>query len=302
MGEKVKGHFVFGWKVIAYLFLAGVGGGASSIGAAFHLLRPEAEIAILGGVILGAPLVFIGSFLLLFDLGRPQVAFRAFSRPNKAWISRGTTILTTFIILGAIQFGFLIWPFQGLKDYPSLHLIMNIINGIFGILTVIYTGLLFNTTRSIPFWSTPILPLLFLVSGISTGIFALILILFLSGGTESQVVSLLSQFDAFLLIFEAMILFFYLHGMHEVTAARASVRRLLRGDLATPFWVGVVIIGLLIPFVLEVFLRDGTIPILIASLSGLVGGIYVRYIVVSGAVKAPLNAEGVLIYLSPRPE
>ena len=302
MEEKVKGHFVFGWKVIAYLFLAGAGGGASSIGAAFHLLWPEAEIVTRGGVILGAPLVFIGSFLLLFDLGRPQVALRAFSRPNKAWISRGTIILTIFIIFGAIQFGFLVWPFQGLRDYPSLHLVLDIINGIFGILTVIYTGLLFDTTRSIPFWSTPILPLLFLVSGISTGIFSLILFLFLSGDTDSHVVHLLCQFDAFLLIFEGMILFFYLHGMHEVTAARASVRKLLRGDLATPFWVGVVIIGLFVPFVLEVFWRDGTIPILIASLCGLVGGIYVRYVVVSGAVKAPLNAEGVLIYLSPRPE
>ena len=302
MEEKVKGHFVFGWKVIAYLFLAGVGGGASSIGAAFHLLKPEAEAVILGGIILGAPLVFIGSFLLLFDLGRPQVAFRAFSRPNKAWISRGTIILTTFLILGAIQFGFSIWPFQGLRDYPSFHLVLDTINGIFGILTVIYTGLLFDTTRSIPFWSTPILPLLFLVSGVSTGMFGLILLLFLSGGAESHVVSLLSQFDVFLLIFEGMILFFYLHGMHEVTAARASVTRLLRGDLATPFWVGVVIIGLFIPFVLEMFWRNGTIPILIASLCGLLGGIYVRYIVVSGAVKAPLNAEGVLIYLSPRPE
>jgi polysulfide reductase chain C len=302
MEEKVKGHFVFGWKIIAYLFLAGVGGGASSIGAAFHVLRPQLEAVILGGVILGAPLVFIGSCLLLLDLGRPQVAFRALSKPNKAWISRGTIVLTTFTILGAIQCGFLVWPFQGLRDYPSLYLTLNIINGILGILTVIYTGLLFDTTRSIPFWSTPILPLLFLVSGVSTGIFGLILILFLSGGIENHVVSLLSQLDVFLLIFEGMVLFFYLHGMHEVTAARASVRRLLRGDLATPFWVGVVIIGLLIPFVLEVFWAGETIPTLIASLFGLVGGIYVRYIVVSGAVKAPLNAEGVLIYLSPRPD
>jgi formate-dependent nitrite reductase membrane component NrfD len=99
-----------------------------------------------------------------------------------------------------------------------------------------------------------------------------------------------------------MVLFFYLHGMHEVTAARTSVRRLLRGDLSTAFWVGVVLIGLVIPFVFEVFLGRGSLSILIASLCGLVGGLYVRYVVVSGAVKAPLNAEGVLIYLSPRPE
>ena len=40
----------------------------------------------------------------------------------------------------------------------------------------------------------------------------------------------------------------------------------------------------------------------LASLCGLVGGFYVRYVVVSGAVKAPLNADGVFIYLAPRPE
>lgn len=302
MEEKPKGHFVFGWKVVAYLFLAGVGGGAASVGATFHLFQPEAEIVTKAGVILGAPLVFIGCLLLFLDLGRPLVAYRALSRPNKAWISRGTFILSIFFILGAIQFGFWLWPFQGLKDFPSLHLTLNVVNGIFGIFTVIYTGFLFDTTRSIPFWSTPILPLLFLVSGLSTGILSLILFLFLSGASNIPAVRLLIQSDLFLLIFEGMVLFFYLHGMHEVTAARASVRRLVRGDLAAAFWVGVILVGLLIPLTLEVFWGDGTLSIVMASLCGLVGGIYVRYVVVSGAVKAPLNAGGVLIYLSPRPE
>jgi formate-dependent nitrite reductase membrane component NrfD len=301
MEEKSKGQFVFGWKIITYLFLAGVGGGASSVGAAFHLIHPEAEIVIRAGVILGAPLAFLGSLLLLFDLGRPRVAFRAFSKPNKAWISRGTIVLTTFIILGAIQIGTWIWPFQGLADYPSLHLILNLFNGLFGIFTVIYTGFLFDTTRSIPFWSTPILPLLFLVSGISTGVFALILSLLLSGITSRQWIGVLSLFDAFLLLFEALIIFFYLHGMHEVTAARTSVQRLVKGDLSVPFWVGVILIGLVIPFLFEIIWRGEPSAMVLASLCGLAGGIYVRYVVVTGAVKEPLHAEGVLIHLSPRP-
>ena len=302
MGEKVRGGFVFGWKVIAYLFLAGAGGGASIIGAAFHLISPEEGMVVRGGVILGGPLALLGCLLLFFDLGRPQVAFRAFVRPGMAWISRGTFILSMFILVGAIQFGTWIWPFQGLKDYPSLHLTMNFANGVLGILTVIYTGFLFDTTRSIPFWSTPVLPLLFLVSGVSAGIFSLVLVLMLLGPSTPQVIGFLSQFDAFLLIFEGMILFFYLHGMHEVTAARASARRLIRGDLAGPFWVGVVLIGLAVPFVLEISWADHPVAVFLACLSGLIGGIYVRYVVVTGAVKAPLNAAGVLIYLSPRPE
>jgi formate-dependent nitrite reductase membrane component NrfD len=302
MEERPRGGFVFGWKVIAYLFLAGVGGGASIIGAAFHLLYPEEVMVIRGGIVLGAPLVALGCLLLFSDLGRPQAAFRAFARPGKAWISRGTFIVSMFMLLGAFQFGTWIWPFHGLKDFPSLHLTLNLLNGILGILTVIYTGFLFDTTRSIPFWSTPILPLLFLVSGVSTGIFGLVLVLLLGGISAPQVIGSLSQLDAFLLIFEGMVLFFYLHGMHEVTAARASVRRLVRGDLAGSFWIGVVLIGLAVPFALEVSWGDQLWAVFLASLSGLIGGICVRYVVVSGAVKAPLNAEGVLICLSPRPE
>jgi len=64
----------------------------------------------------------------------------------------------------------------------------------------------------------------------------------------------------------------------------------------------VVGLGLLIPFLIEVFLAERVFAIVMACFCGLLGGIYVRYVVVNGAVKAPLNAEGVLIPLTPRPE
>jgi formate-dependent nitrite reductase membrane component NrfD len=302
MEERLKGGFVFGWKVIAYLFLAGVGGGAAAVGAAFHLILPEAEFITRASVNLGAPLVVVGCILLFFDLGRPQAAFRALSRPNQAWIARGTIILTAFIVFEAILFAWWIWPIHALTSDSSLFTLLNVLGGVFGVLTVLYTGFLFDTTRSIPFWSTPILPLLFLVSGVSTGALALILILLLSGLPVDEEIVLLSQIDLFLVLFEGLIFFFYLHGMHEVTAARASVRRLINGDLSATFWGGVVVIGLVIPFLLEAFMADRVFGIVLACLCGLVGGIFVRYVVVNGAVKAPLNAEGVLIPLSPRPE
>jgi formate-dependent nitrite reductase membrane component NrfD len=298
----LSGGFVFGRKVIAYLFLAGVGGGAAAVGAALHLILPEAEFITRASVIFGAPLVIAGCVLLFFDLGRPQAAFRALSRPSQAWIARGTIILTAFIVLEAIQLAGWIWPFQALTSDSFLFTFLNALGGIFGVLTVLYTGFLFDTTRSIPFWSTPILPLLFLVSGVSTGIMGLILILLLQGVSVDAEIGLLRQIDLYLILFEGLILFFYLHGMHEVTAARASVRRLINDDLSAVFWGGVVVMGLVIPFLIEVFLPDTVFAVVVACLCGLLGGIYVRYVVVTGAVKAPLNAEGVLIPLTPRPE
>src|SRR3972149_4400015 len=119
MEERLKGGFVFGWKVIAYLFLAGVGGGAAGVGAALHQILPEAELVTRTSVILGAPLVIVGCVLLFFDLGRPEAAFRALSRPTHAWIARGTIILTSFVVLEAIQFACWIWPFHALTTDSS---------------------------------------------------------------------------------------------------------------------------------------------------------------------------------------
>jgi formate-dependent nitrite reductase membrane component NrfD len=127
-------------------------------------------------------------------------------------------------------------------------------------------------------------------------------VLLLSGLPVDEEISLLSRIDLFVILFEGLILFFYLHAMHEVTAARASVRRLVKDDLSSAFWGGVVVLGLLIPFLIEVFLADRVFATVMACLSGLLGGFYVRYVVVTGAVKAPLNAVGVLVPLSPRPE
>ena len=97
MDEMLKRRFVFGWKIIVYLFLAGMGGGAAAVGAAFHLIHPGAEIVTMAAVMVGAPLVLLGCALLFTDLGLPGAAFRAISRPHKAWISRGSIILTIFI-------------------------------------------------------------------------------------------------------------------------------------------------------------------------------------------------------------
>lgn len=43
------------------------------------------------------------------------------------------------------------------------------IAGIFGLCVTIYTGVLLSSMKSRPFWNTPVLPVLFMVSGCSTG-------------------------------------------------------------------------------------------------------------------------------------
>ena len=117
MDEMLKGRFVFGWKVIIYLFLAGIGGGAAAVGAAFYLIHPEVEVIIraVGGFWSAPCFARVPS-----SLYRPWTSAEPHFERSQGRTRRGSQgeslILTIFILLGAIYFWLWIWPFHGLKE------------------------------------------------------------------------------------------------------------------------------------------------------------------------------------------
>ena len=56
MEEALNAQKVWGWKIAAYLFLAGVGAGAYLVGFAFNLTRPEFMLLSKLTVLIAAPL------------------------------------------------------------------------------------------------------------------------------------------------------------------------------------------------------------------------------------------------------
>jgi len=298
---------VWGWKVAAYLFLAGVGAGAYLIGFIFSLAHPEFILLSKVTVLLAAPLVIVGALFLILDLGQKTLAPLVFLRPLSSWIARGTIIITVFIILDLIHIGMWIWPFTWLEGALGLRLALGGATSVFAVLTLIYTGLLLGTAKPIPFWSISILPVLFLVSGVSTGTmgaaFSLSAYSLSTGSSVEPPLMLLARYDAFVIILEALIICFYLIRMYRLTAARTSAYLVTKGSLAVHFWGGVVIAGLAVPFAFEVYntylpiANPMTVLVLtaVASIIGLIGGFMLRYVVVSGGTRTPLNVEGVLV-------
>lgn len=100
--------------------------------------------------------------------------------------------------------------------------------------------------------------------------------------------------DAALIATEMVITALYVYGMKLITAARGSVREIISGALAPLFWIGFVVIGLVIPL-MSVFFGGST---LLSSLCGLIGGFLLRYVVLRGGIKMPLSAQGITIPLS----
>jgi len=289
----MKAQTKWSWFIAIYLFLAGLGGGAYVAGvlADFAGLTPGISKI---GVLLGFPCVFAGCIFLIADLGKPENFWRAFMKPGTSWIARGTIIISVFMLINFIHIILWIWPFNNvLVANESARHFIGFLGVIFAFGTMIYTGILLGVSRPIAFWSTAILPLLFLVSALSTGFMAVIAFSSLVGVPNDGLVGL-EKIDLLLIILEIFVLSFYLQATHRVSESRASAKLVLCGSIAPLFWVGVASIGLILPLALNLhilFASSLHTPFtLLASISGITGGLILRQVILSGGIHAPLKS------------
>ena len=157
------------WLIVIYLFLGGLGAGA-------YLVSFAAEKGWLGknsslsraGYYISAPVVAFGTVLLVFDLGqglyKPWLLIRLLFNYGSV-MTWGVYILSAFILIGFIK-AFLVFKH---KNTPAA---INWAGAVLALATGMYTGLLLWAVEAIPFWSTGIMPALFVVSALSTGLSA----------------------------------------------------------------------------------------------------------------------------------
>jgi len=288
-----QGHW--GWMIALYLFLAGTGAGAYVAGVAADILGGGYMMLSKIGLVLSTPLVFVGMIFLILDLGQARNALFAFRRVGSSWISRGTWIISIFMVLSVLQIATRVWPFQWLAAGGILNLSVEVVTSAFAVGTMLYTGLLLGASKPIAFWSTPILPLLFLVSASSTGLMGVLL-----GGTVygAGAANLLPfrQADEILILMELLVIALFLQGTHRVEESRYSASMFINGVLAKRFWGGVVCCGLVIPVLADLLLvsfTSGTSAFVasvggVCMLLGLAGGLLLRELILSAGVHAPL--------------
>jgi polysulfide reductase chain C len=293
MTEKVERQVYWRWEIAFYLFFAGTGAGAYLIAVLNDLFGQAAPSVSRNGVLWGTALVLIGIPFLIVDLGRKGRFLRAGINPRHAWIGRGFYILSFFVLLGLIHIGLWIWPFRVLEAERSFRMVLSILSGTLALAVAVYTGLLLKSMKSIHFWDTPLIVILFVLSALSTGVVCL---LFFSGnplaGDENgAVLRFLNKADLVLIVLEALILMFYIVTMSGATEASGkSVASLLVGDLRLLFWGGVIGCGLVFPVFLKAFEISGSgmeWPGLVSVSSAMIwaGGLFLRYCILAAGVQ-----------------
>ena len=313
----------WGLPVVWYLFLAGVGAGSLTASASV-LLRgggggfggAHVEIARYGAFLAPLPLI-VGCLALILELGTFEAGhwFRwinLYKVINLSPMSIGTWLLTLFIGVSlAYAYTFVPnAPFLGTRQV-WLRKALAWVSVPLGIATAVYTGILLGAMPARPFWNSPILALLFLLSSISTGVALILLargILHRARSPEIEQARresdyLLTATDVMLIGFELMVIFlFIMYAQLTIGGVKEAVAVILPGgDLAALFWIGVVLIGLLIPALIElyyvvpklVYHRGFNAPRIVdIAVSGAVlfGGFLLRYVVlVAGQVTGPVG-------------
>ena len=258
--------------IVWYFFLGGIAGGAyftAAIADNFGGARDRGVAR--AGYLLSLPLVAVCGLLRIADLGVPT-RFLNMMRTLKVWdpMSIGAWIVGVF---GLFTFVSSALSLSSSPSHAALRRKIGLVGIFFGFFLASYTGVLLSNS-AMPFWrDARLMGALFLASGASTGIAAITLVLFLTGGSAGEGWGKLKHADRYSMLVELLLL------AALIAALGAAARPLVSGHFATLFWGGLIGLGLLLPLALDLLgTRARALGALAAALV-LIGGFVLRYVV-----------------------
>lgn len=269
------GTIYWPWPIAVYLFLAGLSAGCTIVALIIKWNKHENNTSsiwdamVKAGAISAPIVIIIGLLLLIADLGKPLSFYWLLITYNFGSVmSLGVLFLLAYTPL-SVLFAFIIFEDivkktaflsmfsfipQIIRKFAYMSKFIEYILLTLAICVGMYTGFLLSAIGKIPLWNTPILPILFLISGFSSGIATNILIgmAFFKGSLNKDSIKYLLVLDLRAIIFELPLLFILFVGMNfqggqSAVAATQALSDPYYGKL---FWIFVVGIGLLTPIVI----------------------------------------------------
>ncbi|MEG0477354.1 MAG: NrfD/PsrC family molybdoenzyme membrane anchor subunit [Raoultibacter sp.] len=299
--------------VVCYLFLGGAGAGATLVLFVLDFFTPEAIARantrghlraypqqayrrfFASGFVVAAAALLLGTVFLAQDVGRVDRLLLLLLQPSASYLWMGAVSLMALIVLS----GFFAWfwcadavrvPFWLLRCAEVGGIILSLV-------VVVYTGLLLQSIQAVALWASPLVPVLFVLSSLSTGIALIMATMCLTGAARSYATTLarLAKVDMACIAIEGICLAVFVVLVVNDASTSSSARILLSGDFAVVFWFGLVAFGLIVPFAVEAFFgHTGPGHLMVASSLVLVGGFCLRWCIAHAGIAPDVVASAMV--------
>jgi len=264
MNQLIDPHLhIWHWQISLYLFLGGMAAGILAIAALYFIRGKEKDYitAVRITPFLAPVLLVLGLIALFIDLRHKLFFWQLYTniklQSPMSWGAWTLMVITPVsFIWSALHIKNIFpkwdWKFQWLYDIETFFnrykKVLAWIMLIYAIIPGIYTGILLSAFNARPLWNTSILGPLFLSSGLSAGAAATLL---LSKNKAER-----KQFARIDLVLIGIELFLIIHmfmGFLASTQVQIEAANLfLGGPYTMSFWIFVVILGMVLPAILEI--------------------------------------------------
>lgn len=290
---------IWGLVIASYLFLAGLGGGAFAASTYMRLRTPHNVHLIRYGRVIAPITVIIGLVLLMFD------ATAGFHNPLRfvfLLTNFGSVMTWGVVFLGAFVVVALIVAIMDLTGHGlKIPKWLDIAGAVLGICVCVYTGCLLGVAKTFPLWNNAILPVLFLVSAVSTGMAAILLVGIFLSPKEFDAAGGFKKFHFYLPIFELFLVacLLFITANSSQSAGWDSVMNLVSGNCSVVFWLVFVLLGLVLPTIMEwktLFMsskeaeesKSGHMTSAVSDIFVLIGGFVLRALILAAAMPITL--------------
>lgn len=281
----------WGLMVAGYVYFIGLSAGAFLLSSLVYVFKIK-QLEKIGKFSLFVALVSLVMAMLsiFFDLGHPfRSLIRFFVSPNfgsmMGWMIYLYSAYFTLLLVELI----VAIKLENKKETATLSKLLTIL-GIIGIpLAICFhggVGTIFAVAKARPYWHTGLFPIMFIVEALLSG-GALITLLTYFFLKDRDLVVYLGKIVLGLLLFYLLLFLsetlvvFYGHIPQHI----ASYKVMMFGDYAGIFWIGQVLLAVLIPLILFILGRNSSAATALASFFIVIGFIAIRFnIVVPGVV------------------
>ena len=275
---------LWGWEVSGYVWTKAIASGVFLVlflATIFGWAEPTAatEWWTYG---LGLLFLTLTGVLLVMDLDQPTRFLYVLLRPHwGSWLVKGGYTITAYgglLTLLAVGLYF---------DLPVVKQLAGWLTAIVAVVVAIYTAFLFGQAKGRDFWQSPTLAVHMLVHSFMAGAAALALV---SGwsDTSAEWLNYLGVVMAVGIAVNLLTMVVELTMTHPTVDSHTVANMITRGRYATKFYVGVVLIGNLLPLAL-LLLGAGNWALLAASAAVLVGIYFTEQIWVEAPQRIALS-------------